>query len=704
MGRRALTFITAVLTLSLGFGVLRARAEDLGEKLYQANCASCHGAKLTGSGFGPAVSGKAFQDKWRPLGPSVLYAFIRTRMPPGRPDTLDPAAYAEVTDYIAKHNGLPPTPDDAVAKRSSELNFPMMMMTMKIVSANFDEIYHRVMQQRRALLERLTPVTDQLLAAPPAQDWPAWRRSLATLGFSPLKGIDRDNAKRLTLVWSGALPPGVGPVAPLVHDGVMFLHAGERAMALDAATGDVLWERRIGATARPQLPQGQPRSISLYGDAVYLSTIDGRVLALDARTGDVRWETPVFDPAKDKVQITAGPLVANGKVFQGVSGCQAIDQPGGCFLVALDAATGKRLWRFDTIARPGQAGGNSWNGAPLEKRFGGSIWTPPTYDPDTGLLYVGIGQTYHPLVLLSPKEPDKRADALYTDSTVALNPQTGALVWHYQHVSGDIWDLDWSFERSLVNVGGRKAVLTGGKIAIFDLIDARSGAYIDSVDFGVQTLVAKIDPKTGRKTINPAAMLHKDKASEVCPAAIGGRNWLSTAYDPERGVLFVPMLESCMRMSLAWDMSGELADSTGGAGMSFGPRPGNDGLVGRLAAMDMATKKLLWVDRRRAPPASATLATAGGLLFAGDEDHVFRALDAKTGEVLWSTRLAHPVAGFPIAYSVGDREYVAVITSSHTPFESTSAIFVPEIADAGAGRSVWVFAVGDRTPSENGLR
>ncbi len=227
------------------------------------------------------------------------------------------------------------------------------------------------------------------------------------------------------------------------------------------------------------------------------------------------------------LHLNGGPIVVNGKVIMGVSlGLE--NSPGGCFIVALDTATGKELWRFHTIARPGQPGGDSWNGAPVNERFGGGVWTAGSYDPELDLVYFGIGNTYNAATLLEPRPGTKRVsnnDGLYTDATVALRPDTGALVWHYQHHQARCVGpgLGVRAVRVTLPVNGkpRKLVVTGGKTAMFDAVDAATGAYVFSRDMGVQNLVTAVDPKTGDKKVNPAVQPEPGKSEADMPRRFG---------------------------------------------------------------------------------------------------------------------------------------------------------------------------------------
>lgn len=236
-------------------------------------------------------------------------------------------------------------------------------------------------------LDDITPVTDAMLSDPPPEDWLTWRRTQNAFGYSPLDDIDRDNVGDLRVAWSWSLPPGSAEVAPLVHDGVIFVHGhGDIVQALNAATGDMLWQ--YSHWARGGGSPSVKRSIALGGELLYLRTSDGRIVALDVRTGAVVWDQQVTDD--ERFAMTAGPLVAQGKVMIGTTG----RVPGGNYIVGLDAATGEEMWRWWTIARPGEPGGESWNGLLLEERNGGSIWVPGTYDAELGLAYFGVARYF----------------------------------------------------------------------------------------------------------------------------------------------------------------------------------------------------------------------------------------------------------------------------------------------------------------------
>jgi alcohol dehydrogenase (cytochrome c) len=677
-------------------------AATRGQAAYAQTCARCHGATASGGEFGPTLTGGAFVGHWQGKTSGDLFTYIQTRMPPGGPGTLASDAYADLTAYILKVNGAAPgAPGAAPAPAPAAVAQREGRRGDEPTGVVRDAEATRVLNARKAKLDAVKPVTDAMLADPPEGDWLMWRRTYGVSGFSRLKQIDRTNVGKLQQVWAWTLPVSQNENTPLVHDGVMFVASAFAVQALDAATGDLLWQyiRPLpanlngGATSRP-------KTLAIYGDKLIAPTADKHLVALDIRTGKVVWDQAVTtsdlpgEPDNVKPQLNGGPIVAHGKVVMGAS--LGIDSPGGDFIVGLDANTGKELWRFNTIARPGQPGGDSWNGAPVNERYGGGVWTAGSYDPKLNLVFFGTGNTYDAGTLLQPQpRKGESNDALYTDTTLALDADTGQLKWHYQHVQRDVWDQDWVFEQTLATLPldgkPRDVVMTTGKLGIFDVMDRATGQYLFSKDLGLQNLIVAIDPKTGKKTTNPALEPESGKAKLLCPSSNGARSWPTTSFDPDSHVVYVPMDETCSD----WTWTARPADQVakGGLDMRYPPRPrpDADGKFGRVEAIDMATRQVLWTERQRAPVASSVLATAGGLVFDGSIDRQFHARDAKTGKVLWQARLNASPSSSPITYEVGGEQYVAVISGGGGAFDGGAKSFTPEIDTPAGGVTVVVF-------------
>ncbi len=554
-------------------------------------------------------------------------------------------------------------------------------------------------------LASMAPVTESLLAAPPDADWLMWRRTFDAAGFSPLKQVDRANVQRLQVAWTLPLGPSSNEITPLVHDGVLFVYSGTALHAVDAASGKPLW-RFVREIARaPGAPRqydpsqrARVKSAALQGHSLFLPTPDGHLIAVDVRSGKLLWDKAVNGDGGAGLQLSSGPLVARGVVIIGAS--LGLSNKGGCYIVGLDATTGAERWRFHTIARPGTPGGDTWNDAPADERFGGGVWTTGSYDPQLNLVYFGVGNTYNTATLLASRPGAAgvtKNDGLYTDATIALRPETGELVWHHQHHVRDVWDQDWAFEQTLVTLGtgaaARRAVVTSGKTGVFEAVDAATGKFLFAHDTGFQNLFLAIDAATGVKRPNPALEPVAGKTLLLCPSNFGARNWPATSLDPLTGLLFVPMLESCA--DFTFEPRGRTETARGGSDIRFlpRPRPDGDGKLGRVMALDLAGGRVKWTHRQRMPVAGSLLATAGGLVFMSDLERSFSAFDQNDGALLWRTKLPAAAESTPITYAVNGRQYVAVVSGEGSHLGLNNRRLVRELGEPKTDIALVVYAL-----------
>jgi alcohol dehydrogenase (cytochrome c) len=276
---------------------------------------------------------------------------------------------------------------------------------------------------------------------------------------------------------------------------------------------------------------------------------------------------------------------------------------------------------------------------------------------------------------------------------LALNPDNGELVWYYQHLANDQWDMDWAFERHIIKlpVDGveKKVIATGGKLALYDLLEARTGRYIASIDLGLQNIVTNIDPETGVKQTNSDLIPGPDRTVMVCPNTAGGKNWHPSAYNPNSRILYVPLMEICMDLiPVGPDASGLL--STGVSPISR-PRPDSDGKYGRLQAINLETLEVEWMHRQRAPLSNGVLTTAGGLVFVSDVNRYLAAYDGDNGDKLWQIRLNDVSNVAPITFMVDGKQYIAV-TTGRSILAIDRRTVVPEITlPANPAPTLWVF-------------
>ena len=534
-------------------------------------------------------------------------------------------------------------------------------------------VVHQALAQDRSSVVQFDAVTAAELVDPVDEDWLIWRRTYDAQGYSPLDQVNKNNIKDLKEAWRIPLLEGPNMATPLVHDGVMFLASTQdTVLALDAISGKQLWkyEHRPTGFISPKI------GLALHGNKVIVPTQNMQLVALDASTGKVIWtheiETPEHEqPLRLPYSLRGAPLVANGMVLQGVTATMI---PEGGFIVGLDLESGEEVWRFHSIARPDEPGGNTWNNLALKDRSGGSVWVPASYDAELDLAYYGTAPTYDTAPLLHSLNMEGVSnEALYTNATIALRPKTGELAWFFQHMPNDQWDLDWVFERQLIEleVNGtlRKVVLTAGKMALYDVLDAATGEYLNSFDVGFQNIVTAVDPKTGDKSINPRAIPNAEDANLLCPMANAGRNWPSASINPNSKTLYLPLSEVCMMFGPTSNTRTLLST---GVAIKAQPSADSDGKFGRVQAINIETGEMLWDFREVVPPVSAALSTAGGLLFFGTLDNRFVALDEVNGNVLWEDDLADIPASFPISYGVDGKQYIAVVIGQPSVYHATS--------------------------------
>jgi PQQ-dependent dehydrogenase (methanol/ethanol family) len=545
----------------------------------------------------------------------------------------------------------------------------------------------------------LAPVTDAMIEKPDPADWLVWRRTLDGWGHSPLDEITTGNVGTLTLAWTRGMGQGMQQATPLVYDGVMFVpNSGDYIQAFDAASGDLLWEyrRNLPEDVRP----GTNRNIAIWGRTVINASSDNQIYALDVHTGELVWETPVLGP-RLRASTSAGPIVANGRVITG-RGCQPDAGHESCIITAHDADTGEELWRTRTIPRPGEPGDETWGEVPMEERWHVGTWMVPSYDPQLDLIFIGTSVTIPaPKFILGGND----LEHLYHNSTLALDAETGRIVWHYQHVV-DHWDLDHVFERILVDTavapdpehvawinpnltpGETRKVLTGipGKTGLVYTLDRETGEFLWARPTVMQNVISGIDGTTGKVSVNPEALFTgAGQELLVCPGSNGGKNWPAGAYSPRTNAIYFPLQNMCMRSVARTDRRDP--SLVYGITMDYEVAPGAD-RVGTVWAISAETGATLWKHEQRAGMMSL-VSTGGGLLFGGDVNGRFKAFDEETGEVLWETNLGAPISGFPVSFAVNGRQHVAVTTGASLA-AGAAARMTPELRP-GTGASVFVF-------------
>ncbi len=519
-----------------------------------------------------------------------------------------------------------------------------------------------------------------------AADWLMYGGNYESWRFSPLTEIDRHNVKKLQAAWAFQTGiPAQFQTSPVVADGVLYLTAAyNKLFALDAVTGEMLWkyDHPLPKDMRICCGPGN-RGPAIAGDMLYMGTLDARVVALNRNTGEVVWNTEI-DNYRNGFSVTAAPLIVKDKVIIGIAGGEYGIRG---YLDAYDVKTGELAWRRYTIPNMGEEGVETWEGDSW-KQGGGPTWVTGSYDPAANLLYWATGNP----------APDwngdnREGDNLYTNSVLALDPDTGELKWYFQFTPHDIWDYDGNTGMFLLDVqrGGEtvKALAQPNRNGFLYVLDRQSGKFLHGASYVEQLNWAKGLDESGRPQVDPKYVPMKGGNPElICPGNVGGQNGsYSAAYSPTANSIFVPTIESCGKMEKATSMfiqgipfwGGGPGETQGGLGTAYG----------HVSAIDPTTGEVKWRYKDKYPMVGGALATAGGLVFTGNQQGYALALDDATGELLWKFQTGSTVRGQPITYKVNGRQYVAIPSGAGGLVVS----IVGENPNVSRGSALFVFAL-----------
>ncbi|MCB2076551.1 MAG: PQQ-dependent dehydrogenase, methanol/ethanol family [Novosphingobium sp.] len=552
------------------------------------------------------------------------------------------------------------------------------------------------------------PVEEAMVANP--DEWPSWGRTGHETHYSPLDEIDTGNVGELSLAWHFDLEPGYSPSTPLMADGKVFITTGHSHIrAFEADTGKLLWEYDGGTRERAKnaLHFGWGNKGIGYGDGkVVLGTTDGYVIALDGKSGKELWKVMDF-PDESPRNLAGAPRVFGNKVIISHGGADISPLRG--YVSAYDLASGKLAWRFYTVPGDDVTPANrkaeevmrktwpsGWKKEDGSRRGGGgTAWNAFSYDPELGLIYLGVGNGF-------PYNQDLRSpgggDNLFLASIVAVKADTGEYVWHYQVCPAEQWDCTATSDMSLatLEIDGkpRKVLMQAPKNGFLYVIDRETGQFISAEKFAKVTWAEGIDQKTGRPIENPGIRYQgKPDLFEMWPGPTGAHSWMPQAYSPRTGLIYIPVQDQGALIGEG-DEGG--AEISAGMGVTLIPEVDfEEGAHAYLKAIDPVTQKEAWkIDLPGSWPAGV-LATAGDLVFQGRMDGNLVAYDAKTGEELWKFKTASPIVGAPISYRMNGKQYVTVITGAGGQGSGMQTLGNAAIrTDYRQPRRVLTFAIG----------
>jgi len=492
-------------------------------------------------------------------------------------------------------------------------------------------------------------ITALAMAQTNSGDWTAYGKNSFGWRYSELGQINTANVSRLAAQWMYQTNmPGKNETTPLVSDGLMFVTGpSNTAWALDALTGRQIWAFRSSPPAKLDLCCGPVnRGFAMQGNKLFKVNLEGMLLAMDPKSGAVLWQTTLEDYKKG-YSATAAPIIVKNMVVTGMAGAEYGTRG---FVDAYDMETGKRIWRFNTIAGEGEPGGQTWHGDAW-KRGGGSTWITGTYDPKLNLIYWGTGNPGPDL------DGDVRpGDNLYTCSLVAIDADTGKLKWHFQFTPHDVHDWDAISDPIPMDltINGKTvpAVVQANRNGFFYALDRANGKLLLAKAYTKVTWADGIG--SDGRPILISGHEPSEEGNRTCPGMGGGHNWQATAYSPQTGLYYFTSSEGCM---LFFKTTQEFVEgqwyqaSTGSR-----DEPGSGLVIG----LDPKTGTAAWKFEMVSTPTSGLLATAGGLVFGGDAQGYVFALDARTGKVLWRFQAGGTVIAPPISYSLNGRQYIAV--------------------------------------------
>ncbi len=626
----------------LGLLAAGAQAPPAGDARYDSLCARCHGSDGTGGEVPVSIAERIVART-----DFELAEIVRAGLPGMPPFRMEDGAVGALVRFLRTLQ-----PDRARApERASVATTDGRTLEGWVLNRTASDLQIRAEDERIHLLRKEGEHHREVTST---ADWPTYHGDFRGNRYSELDGIDRANVSRLALKWIFSLPGAPRlQVTPVVVEGILYATGPNECTALDAGNGRRLWHYR-----RPRTPglvgdasAGINRGVAVSGDRVFLVTDHAHLIALGRFTGRLLWETKMAD-WRENYGATSAPLAVSDLVISGTSGG---DEGARGFFAAFDAKTGEEVWRFWTVPKRGEPGSETWQGKDIEHPCA-TAWLTGTYDAETETLYWPTGNP------CPDYDGDHRlGDNLYSDSILALDVKTGRLKWLYQYTPHDVWDWDAQQPPVLVDLDWqgvrRKLLLHANRNGFFYVLDRTTGELLRAAPFVKKLTWAREIGLDGRPVRNPGQEPTRE-GTFVCPAVEGATNWFSTSFHPGTGLYYVQTLEKCNIFTK--NPSEWKAGSSYYSGSTRTPPEDPPRKI--LRAIDVATGKTRWELPQIGPADSwgGTLATAGGLVFFGEDSGAFTAVDAANGEILWQFQTNQLWKASPMTYEFDGKQIVAV--------------------------------------------
>jgi len=639
-----------------GFGVLAllcaavglpAQNVDPGRKAFESRCARCHGADGNGGEMGPPIVLRLTARDDEQLIKLIHEGIPARGMPPS--DVADP----ETADLVKFLRTIQRRPESKPLRRLALQTTAGGTLDGEVLGEGFEDVQLRTDDKRVHLLRRagsrVREVTSDV-------DWPTYNGDPRGNRYTTATGINKANVARLGPKWVFTIPGASrSQVTPVVVAGIMYVANTNECYALDAGSGREIWHYKRPKT--PAMVNDVNRGVGVAGDRVFMETDDARVIALNRFTGELLWETTLDDWRKN-YSATSAPLPAGNLIIAGVTGGE---HGANGFVAALDQETGKEVWRFWTVPKPGTPGSETWQGKDIE-HGGAPTWFTGSYDPELDMVYWPAGNP--------AKEyngEDRKGDNLYAGSILALDRKSGALRWHYQFTPHDLWDWDATQTSVLIDAEWqgqpRKLMLHADRNGFFYVFDRRDGTLLLAKQFiKTVTWASGIGPD-GRPVKLPDQE-PSPAGTKVCPSQDGATNWFSPSFNPATGLYYVQTFEKCSIYTKRDQGPWESGKTYLGGSQRIAPDPVPQRI---LRAIDFRTGAIKWELPQPGPGSSwgGTLTTASGLVIFGEEGGALMAADAVTGKPLWMFRTNHSWKASPMTYVFDGKQYVAVAAGSN---------------------------------------